>query len=763
MEVVAKIEGRASAPDTETGRGTLSARARALSTLRRADATRVGGKAANLGELAAAGFLVPDGYAIPAMLLSGAPALGSEARDAIADAARALGPAPLAVRSSALGEDGEAASFAGIYESVLDVSGPDAAIEAAQRCVAALGDPRVRAYRAARSPDDAPRMALLVQRLVRAEVAGVAFSANPITGARDEVLVSAVRGLGDTLVSGAARGEEWLVVGATATRRRSAEGDASVLEAAGACEIADLVRRIASHFGAPQDVEWALADGRLHVLQARPITALPEPADWTPPVAGAWMRNFRLGEWLTGPITPLFETWLVDRCEATFHEEQVRVCGLRVRGPLHVVVNGWYFHSPFGTSGMGAVVLAMLRRPSYWFAFSKVESDPMLVDRTIAGPHTAAWRTTIMPRYETAIAALETASAGGEPDAITSAIDAVGDALGAYLWNFAMVGGFAWKVEAVLAAFHHAHVAPRVGGTHHALVAGLVVPAACAAHAVTSIDWVHPIPDAAPSPRSGAHDRLRTERETQHSAARAALAHEPALLARFETLLEMAQRYASLREEQASALTLAWPALRRAVLRLGDVLVARGALARAEEVFFVERAELATALAAASGATRLAVRADDRRRTHERRARLTPPLALGALPGPMAAAFARAVEGMRAAPSATGANVVSGMAASPGRVRGRARIVRGPEDFHRLRDGEVLVAPTTAPAWTPLFARASAVVTDGGSVVAHASLVAREYGIPSVVGTGNATERLVDGMEVVVDGSAGHVEIVGAS
>jgi pyruvate,water dikinase len=87
------------------------------------------------------------------------------------------------------------------------------------------------------------------------------------------------------------------------------------------------------------------------------------------------------------------------------------------------------------------------------------------------------------------------------------------------------------------------------------------------------------------------------------------------------------------------------------------------------------------------------------------------------------------------------------------------RVLRGPEDFDRFRPGEVLVARATAPAWTPLFARASAVVTDGGTLAAHASLVAREYGIPAVVGTGDATARLADGHVVVVDGGAGTVTV----
>jgi pyruvate,water dikinase len=102
--------------------------------------------------------------------------------------------------------------------------------------------------------------------------------------------------------------------------------------------------------------------------------------------------------------------------------------------------------------------------------------------------------------------------------------------------------------------------------------------------------------------------------------------------------------------------------------------------------------------------------------------------------------------------------LVSGVPASAGRATGLVRVIRGPDDFDQLRPGEILVAPFTAPAWTPLFTRAAAVVTDVGSAAAHASIIAREYGIPAVVGCGDATARLATGMRVTVDGTTGNVE-----
>jgi pyruvate,water dikinase len=218
------------------------------------------------------------------------------------------------------------------------------------------------------------------------------------------------------------------------------------------------------------------------------------------------------------------------------------------------------------------------------------------------------------------------------------------------------------------------------------------------------------------------------------------------------------------REDQAQWFTLGWPVMRRAAVRLGDEMCRRGAIERPDDVFFLTRNELAARLQAsvAHGSHELpdlrAVVAA-RRQEWQRQRRLTPPLTLDKPAG--AQLIMRTVDAMRvpSGHTASGASLLTGMPASPGRAAGRVRIVRGPEDFDRFQAGEVLVAQVTAPTWTPLFERAAAVITDGGSVAAHASLVAREYGIPAVVGTGDATARLHDGQRVTVDGSAGEVEV----
>ena len=177
----------------------------------------VGGKAAVLGLLAGVGYAVPPGFVVTAGAFD---RLGDGLDEALAAAADRLGPGPFAVRSSAAAEDLPDASYAGLYETYLNVD-RDAIGEAVHRCFASAVQHRVRAYQAARMPRSgelgqqvglgSSGMAVLVQQMVTADVAGVGFTANPVTGQRDEIVVTAVRGLGERLVSGEAIGQEWVI------------------------------------------------------------------------------------------------------------------------------------------------------------------------------------------------------------------------------------------------------------------------------------------------------------------------------------------------------------------------------------------------------------------------------------------------------------------------------------------------------------------------------------------------------------------------
>jgi len=244
-------------------------------------------------------------------------------------------------------------------------------------------------------------------------------------------------------------------------------------------------------------------------------------------------------------------------------------------------------------------------------------------------------------------------------------------------------------------------------------------------------------------------------RQTAEAAAEAVLAGSPRRLRAFRRLLADAQHLVPIREEQTAELTLPWPVMRRAVLRIGEELGRRGSIEAADDAFFLTRAEVLEALAGA-GDHQLGDVVRSRRALREEQARLVPPVFIGRINR-----FIRSFwEGYPAQFGAVRSDsaLASGVPAAPGRATGSVRVIRGPREWDQLQAGEILVAPLTAPAWTPLFTRAAAVVTDTGSAASHASIIAREYGIPAVVGCGDATARLRTGMRVTVDGSAGNVE-----
>ena len=341
---------------------------RDLGELRAADLPSVGGKAANLGELISAGLPVPGGFCVTTAayaraatdvdtadpvrareLLRSAP-LPDDVATAVVAAYRRLcarddgvDPAgdgepdvPVAVRSSATAEDLPTASFAGQQDTYLNVVGAEALLDAVRRCWASLWTDRAVAYRADLGIDDAEvRLAVVVQRMVDAQVAGVLFTADPVSGRRTRAVLDASPGLGEAVVSGMVNpdhlavedgrvvdrrlgdkavavralpggGTERVELPATVqtTRRGPRRTDACITDAQ-AVALAALGRRVEAHFGVPQDIEWALDDaGTIWLTQARPITSLYP----VPPSRDGALRAFvcaSLAQGLTRPITPM--------------------------------------------------------------------------------------------------------------------------------------------------------------------------------------------------------------------------------------------------------------------------------------------------------------------------------------------------------------------------------------------------------------------------------------------------------------------------
>jgi phosphohistidine swiveling domain-containing protein len=228
----------------------------------------------------------------------------------------------------------------------------------------------------------------------------------------------------------------------------------------------------------------------------------------------------------------------------------------------------------------------------------------------------------------------------------------------------------------------------------------------------------------------------------------------------FDKTLGFARTHTRLREDSIFEVGLAYPVLREMLLALGRRLAAAGAIAEPGHIFWLKRDE---AERGAATLDRNEAPQDLRERVHVRRGRwraeksVTPPVQL-----PKRERILGVSTDVYLPVSADQQTdtLLKGVACSPGQVTGTARVLHGHEDFGQMQPGDILVADITTPAWTPLFAIAAGIVTNVGGPLSHGSIVAREYGIPAVLGTGVATKRIQSGQRVTVDGGAGTVTLL---
>ena len=677
------------------------------------DAAIVGGKAAALGRLVLGGEAtvggrpsVPPGFTIRP---------GPIDRAGLAAAYRELGALcgradpEVAVRSSALEEDGAGASFAGQYESVLGVRGLDAVLAAVARCRASGSTLRVRAYREARGLGVGEEPAVLVQLLVSADVAVVAFSADPVTGDRERVLITAASGPVDRLAAGAVTPDGYTVD--RRTGRIIARGGPA-LDDARTREVAALVLALERSTGAPVDVECAYAEGTLHLLQCRPVTT---------------------------PIVDRGTFWVQERMH---HPEPVGALEFALIGALTAAGMNAAAHR------LGVPIAVRMQHVGgyvYQATTPVPGDDPQ--DRLLAAADRLAadWRRLHLPEIRGHLAAWDEADLAGAPAAtlLDDTLDRL-RRLGELHFLIAFPGLAATSALVDL----HAELFPEDGLlAAHDMLRGLLRP--------TLDAYAGQRGPVAPPP---------ADRERLIARSQARLRDRPPALAiHFERLLSAAEAWAVLSEEHAHWIDVRCMERARAVvLALGERLVATGALEQAADVLLLEPDELRT-LAAGDGRRATALVA--RRRAELRRAQaVTPPPTLGSPPEgpppdtPLLRAIGRYLG--PPAPTAADAATVRGHPGAAGRARGPARVVHRLADAGRVQLGDVLVAPTTAPEWTPLFTRVAAVVTDTGGVLCHGATVAREYGIPAVVGAAGATARIRDGQPVEVDGAAGVVRLL---
>ncbi|GAA1093433.1 PEP/pyruvate-binding domain-containing protein [Nocardiopsis composta] len=795
----------------------------------------VGGKAANLGEMAAAGERVPPGFCVT----TAAYAAGEVPAEAVAEAYARMGGGPVAVRSSATAEDLPDASFAGQQDTYLGVEGADAVVDAVRRCWASLDNERATAYREANEIDRAGvRMAVVVQRMVDAATAGVMFTADPITGSRARTVVDAVRGLGTAVVDGSTEPDHYVLDG-----DEGPGGAGGCLTAGQLKELGAAGRRLQGLFGAPQDAEWAYdADGLLWLLQSRPITTLfPLPPQGLPDSPRIYMEAGHL-QGMLRPFTPMGmsmiqEVWggwcaavgvridphepggLIADIGRRFYmditpfvrsrpmrkrlAQSLAVYGPGVRSALDRVLRDPRFAPRPGLPFSARTALALgttllpgalagvgwsLARPDAGRAKALAATEEL---RRLKGPGEGlsageyldwvrgpafdtmlggALNDVLGPVFAgivagTAPAALlkgvatqeETDTVlGGMPHNVTTEMDLA-------LWRMAVRARehrdlFARTPPGELAERHRRGELPDIGldafldayGHRTAAEIDIGVPRwrddpapvfGSIANYLRLDD-----PDQAPD-RRFERAAAAAEAKLAELGARAVRARPVrGRLAVF--LMRRSRSLTGMREYAKFAWLIPYAEMRRQLMRAGEDLAAAGVLETAEDIMFLELGE------ARAAARDRADRRDlvaQRRRTHlrELRRRSVPGLLLS---------DGTDVEATEPPPAATEGGF-TGMPAAPGRAEGRARVVVDPVGAH-VEPGEILVAPTTDPGWTPLFMTAAGLVSDTGSPIAHGPTVAREYGIPAVICIRDATTRIRTGDLLRIDGTAGTVQVV---
>jgi pyruvate,water dikinase len=786
-------------------------------------------------------------------------------------------PPPVAVRSSATAEDLPDASFAGQQESFLNMRGADAVLAAVRRCWSSLWTPRAIVYRERNGFDHgAVALAVVVQVMIDAEAAGVLFTADPVSGRRGRVIVNGAWGLGEGVVSGLVSPDSWAlghdgaVIAAAlgAKERMIAYG-----EAGGAVErpvpdalrgrpslgegqlrdLAALARAAEAHFGAPQDLEWALAGGRLYLLQSRPITTLfplPEPApadDEThiylsinafqgvmEPISpmglsifrelGAYLRDLTGGRFIPqgGPLfVEAGGRAYVDATHALRHPigRQLIQVPFRATDPGTVAAL-----APLLEDG-GPVPLHPAPRwtiaavaPTLWRA------RPLL--RRIAGslrrPERA--REATLPAIRASLALMEALSRrprtigervllvrvllrAGIPDIAGRLIPLVAPGMASLLiaerlvrrWGLdsgqfmALRQGLAgnpttemdlalWRLAQAIKADGPALA--RFTGSDDATLAaafrGGELPAVAQAgladflrryghRAVREIDvgmprWsetpeyvINTIrnylalddPALAPDTRFAALERAAEQAGAALIAAARAQPGGALKAAALRFLIRRLRALVGLREGPKFYGMRLFALLRAILLGGGDELASRGLIERADDIFFLRLGEVEAVAHGAAPPLRALVA--ERRARHERE--------LGRRPPRVLTSDGEVIEPPR---PPGGAGGLRGAGVSPGVVEGLVRVIRDPHGA-RLEPGEILVAPSTDPAWTPLFLTAGGLVMEAGGMLSHGSVVAREYGIPAVVGVAEATARLRTGQRVRIDGGAGVVEPLAAA
>lgn len=821
----------------------------ALSAVGRGDLAQVGGKGASLGQRLQDGFPLPAGFVVTAAayrrfvaeagltdtlrrelaapdVIRAAPQACERASGALREAFeravvppslevelraawRALGSGPVAVRSSATAEDLPDASFAGQQETLLGVRGEAALVSAVLRCWSSLWTSRAIAYRVRQGfAHEEVSLAVVVQDMVEPEAAGVLFTLDPVGGA-EEMVINAAWGLGESVVSGWVTPDLWRLsrldgrvlaqtVGSKERRVVSAPGGGTRTEAvpaelrarlclpdAALAALFLLGRKVEAAEGTPQDLEFAWVDGRIVLLQSRPITTRPVPPRRLSK-AQRRMLDDVLEHYPTPPL-PLDEEPLQRGYEQLLAMGRDLGLGMPPASEILRMDDDGLFRVAPASPRLGpgllrlpfAALRAWRRDPASWLSRTRAEGielealraiSPAALDERgllgLAGRALEAGYRVARVRFAEVIL----------PGALWGSwLGALARLAGTRVDTFAWLGGLRYRTvdvehglqvlaDRVLAspALRALYADPdveldakRVSATVEGQALLVALDGFLAEHgARTAVAY---LPFSSRSWRedpAGVHLAVRAIVRAGRADAAAARtrAGEERLAALVSTVRSRlpgflrgsfertlaAYRAAHVgREATLYAIEEVYGVARSAMAELGRRLAGRGLLAASAHAVFARMAELSDAVEGKLSGGALRARVARRRVLRE-----------------VAGQVWRA---QRPVTDRLVGAALAGTPGSPGVAAGRVKVILGVGDFASLNPGEVLVCPYTDPTWTPLFSLASAVVSDTGGPLSHAAIVAREYGIPAVLGTESATTALTNGDPVVVDGGAGLV------
>lgn len=808
----------------------------------------VGGKGAQLGAMLSGGLPVPDGFCVTTTAFRQGMDATLEAE--IAAAYEALGGGRVAVRSSATAEDLPEASFAGQQDTFLNVSGAAAVVEAVRACWQSLFTERAVAYRRDRGiPEASVAMAVVVECMVEAEAAGVLFTLNPVTGAIDEMVIEAARGLGDQVVSARVTPDRYRLRRRAPHEMIAAEGHAttSLLTPERLTELARLGLAAERLLGRAADIEWALAGGRIYLLQARAVTAagprLPEVrfgSRWNAEHCRGRLTiwaNHNVRETMPYPHTPFsWSFWnylvfpnmaaalglidpdeipdeapsIVDLVDGRVYWNANVMAGLFPR-PVLIGTTRWLDAEVAGIatalfrSGelkplrpprrLRGIVRFLWRmpgqmlrktKPAYAWqqlhacqeevaSFSKIDLRILNEEQILALARYFA--TENIPRLADALAAGMLLTPGllllsellprwGFADAVPPLMSGIRGnptmETALALWDLAESARP--EVRAVFSCEPIARVPPVLGESDAGREFLARMGEFLKAHghrAVREFDFSCPRwrddptflyetvrnylshPADQPTPRQNYERQVREHEEAKASVDRALARHA---LRRwvFRRLIRVLEERQPLREAPKFYSLMGMAHIRDLYLEVGRRMMTRGVLEKQEDFFFLSIPEIERISSGQLDVGWVREQIPVRRLEFARHMRANPPLVVRS-------------DGKPVMKPATSGEVLRGTPASWGTARGPARILLDPGDGALLHKGEILVASFTDPGWTPLFLTAGALVMEIGGIMSHGAVVAREYGLPAVVGVKDATRLVRDGEMIEVNGATGEV------